>query len=267
MCLLVVGWQAHPHHRLIIAANRDEYHERAAAPLGKWTVTLPDASRQPTEIIGGRDVRAGGTWLAVDRLRRVGVVTNYRDLQPPRTNAPSRGQLILDYLTQPHGPREFLEQLEADARRYAGFNLLLSDAHSFWYASNRARPFARALGAGIYGLSNHLLDTPWPKLTRVRNQFQAWLARTPSPPADELLDMLGDRAPATAQEQLPTTGLTPEWERVLSAPFVLHPRYGTRSSTLLVLESTGALSVHERRFDAAGLLTGETRLALNATQW
>jgi len=267
VCLLVVGWQAHPHYRLIIAANRDEYHERPAAPLAKWIVPSPDSSREPTDIIGGRDLRAGGTWLAVDRLRRVGVVTNYRDLQPPRANAPSRGQLILDYLTHPGGPREFLEMLQERARRYAGFNLLVGDAHTLWYASNRAQPFARALPPGIYGLSNHLLDTAWPKLTRVRGKFEAWLARTPSPPAAELLEMLADRAPATAHEELPATGLTPEWERVLSAPFVLHPRYGTRSSTLLLLEATGALSVHERRFDAAGLLTGETDIALNATQW
>ncbi len=252
MCLLVLAWRAHPRYRLIVAANRDEFHDRAAAPLGRW--------REPPEILAGRDLQAGGTWLGLDRSRRFGVVTNYRDLQPPVPGAPSRGRLIPDYLGRPGGARGFLAALEPTAAQYAGFNLLLADLDELWYASNRATPFARALAPGVYGLSNHLLDTPWPKLARARRAFQAWLDASPAPGAEGLLAMLADRTPAGADEPLPDTGLSPEWERVLSSPFVLHPQYGTRCSTVVLLEPDGTLLVRERRFDAAGEVSGETEM-------
>jgi len=259
VCLLVIGWRAHRRYRLVVAANRDEFHDRPAAPLGWWS------PRPGARLLGGRDLRAGGTWLALDRERRFGIVTNFRDLQRSAPDAPSRGALIPDYLMQPRCARDFLAQLEPAAARYAGFNLLLTDDASLWYASNRAAPFARELGPGIYGLSNHLLDTPWPKLARVRGAFARWLAADPSPPPDELLAMLADRAPAEAHEgSLPDTGLSSEWERVLSSPFVLHPRYGTRCSSVVLLEPSGAGLVIERRFDASGAVTGEAQEALRA---
>lgn len=256
MCLLVIAWQAHPRYRLIVAANRDEFHERPAAPLHEWS--------EAPGILAGRDLRAGGTWLALDASRRFGVVTNYRDLQRPAAGAPSRGRLIPDYLSRRAGAREFLEALAPAAQQYCGFNLLLADASGLWYASNRASAFFRALPPGIYGLSNHLLDTPWPKLTRVRRAFRAWLDASSAPDPGELMAMLEDRAPAEAHESLPETGLSPEWERVLSSPFVLHPQYGTRCSTVVLLEPGGAGLVRERRFDAAGAVSGETEVRLRA---
>ncbi len=259
MCLLVIAWQAHRRYRLVAAANRDEFHERPSAPLHQWS--------EPPEILGGRDLRAGGTWLALDRARRFGVVTNYRDLQRPGPGAPSRGGLIPDYLSQSLGAREFLEALTPSAEQYSGFNLLLADETGLWYASNRANPLFRALPPGVYGLSNHLLDTPWPKLVRVRRSFQAWLDRSPSPDAGELLAMLADRAPADPSEQLPETGLSPEWERVLSSPFVQHPEYGTRCSTVVLLELDGRLLVRERRFDADGAVSGETEVEVLPGEW
>ncbi len=259
MCLLVLAWDAHPKYRLIVAANRDEFHERPSAPLHRWS--------EAPGLLGGRDLQAGGTWLALDRDRRFGVVTNYRDLQRPAPQAPSRGGLIPAYLSQRLGAREFLEALAPTAPRYSGFNLLLTDAAGLWYASNRASPLFRALPPGVYGLSNHLLDTPWPKLARVRREFEAWLEASPAPQAGALLSMLADRAPADPDERLPETGLSPEWERVLSAPFVLHPEYGTRCSTVVLLEPDGALLLRERRFDAAGALTGETEVSLRPGEW
>jgi uncharacterized protein with NRDE domain len=253
VCLLVISSLAHPRYRLVIAANRDEFHERPTAPLDWWTGTGDPA------ILGGRDLRAGGTWLALDAARRLGIVTNYRDLQRSPPGAPSRGALIPDYLAQPVSAAAFLAALAASAQRYSGFNLLLADADALWYGSNRATPFARALPPGIYGLSNHLLDTPWPKLARVRRGFEAWLRAVPAPPAEQLFDLLADRTPATGAEAAEsTTGLAPEWQRVLSAPFVVHPLYGTRSSTLVLLEASGAGLIHERRFDASGQPSGET---------
>jgi len=259
MCLLVLAWQVHPRYRLVVAANRDEFHERAAAPLAKWPA--------PYDILAGRDLRAQGTWLGVDRQRRFGVVTNFRELQRPRPNAPSRGSLIPQYLSAPGKPAEFLAAVETQASAYSGFNLLLADRDSLSYASNRAERFVRPLPPAVYGLSNEFLDTPWPKLRRVRRRFEAWLSDSGTPSAGGLFAILGDRATASPQEELPETGLSPEWERVLSAPFVLHPEYGTRCSTVLLLETSGALYLAERRFDSRGSPQGETQFRLNAGEW
>jgi len=259
VCLLVLAWAAHPRYRLVVAANRDEYHERPAAPLAKW----PEASG----ILAGRDLRAAGTWLGLDAARRFGVVTNFRELQLPQPAAPSRGGLVPRYLGDAAGPREFFQRLEPAAEEYSGFNLLLADSGSLWYGSNRAFPFARELPAGVYGLSNELLDTPWPKLLRVKARFQGWLAEADGT-ADELFALLADRTQAAESDgALPTGGLPREWERILSAPFVLHPAYGTRCSTVVLAERGGGLSVAERRFDSAGEPAGESQFRLSPGEW
>jgi uncharacterized protein with NRDE domain len=265
MCLLMLAWQAHPRYRLIVAANRDEFHDRPAAPLAKWP--------PPAQILAGRDLRAQGTWLAIDRVRRFGVVTNFRELQPAQAGAPSRGALIPDYLAAhsgsgPLSPGEFLAALEPRAQQYSGFNLLLTDANSLWYASNRATPFARHLLPGVYGLSNELLDTPWPKLQRVRAGFESWLREAQPAPTAQLFALLADRTPAGVPAGTSDTGGLPaDWARALSAPFVLHPQYGTRSSTVVLLEPDGRLLLAEHRFDAAGRPSGETELRLNPGEW
>jgi len=258
MCLLVLAWEAHPRYRLIVAANRDEFHERPAAPLARWP--------PPEDILAGRDLRAGGTWLGMDRRRRFGVVTNFRELQRPLPAAPSRGGLIPAYLRGTAGARSYLATLQAGPEAYSGFNLLLADETSLWYASNRADPFARALSPGVYGLSNELLDTPWPKLQRVRRRFDAWLS-SPGATAGELFNILADPARTAAAEELPQTGLSPEWEQVLSSPFVRHPEYGTRCSTVLFLEGSGAFYLAERRFDSHGVVNGYTELSVEAGSW
>jgi uncharacterized protein with NRDE domain len=259
MCLLVLAWRSHPRYRLVVAANRDEFHARAAAPLAPWA-DLPG-------MAGGRDLQASGAWFAVDQRRRCGIVTNFREFGRRRRSAPSRGGLIPAFLSTDRGPGEFLGALETDAPGYAGFNLLLADREMLWYASNRADQFARPLPAGIYGLSNEFLDTPWPKLVRTRERFVALLT---SPPADdrhtlrhELFAALADREPALASA-LPPGDLSPEWARKLSAPFVLDPTYGTRCSTVLTISHDGELLMTERRFDAQGDPAGETEYALNA---
>jgi len=261
MCLLVLAWRAHPRYRLILAANRDEFHERPSEPLAKWPA--------PNDILAGRDVRAGGTWLGLDRARRFGIVTNFRELQRPRRSAPSRGRLIPDYLASGMAPEPHLARLETDAPGYSGFNLILGDLEQLWYASNRLDQFARALPAGIHGLSNEFLDSPWPKLQRVRRNFESWLdgaadvASTEAVPA--LLAMLADRTPAP--EGAASTGLSAEWERTLSSPFVTHPSYGTRCSTILMIEPSGAGVMVERRFAASGEPSGDSEFALNAAAW
>jgi len=259
VCLLVLAWRTHRKYRLVVAANRDEFHERPAAPLARWTLG--------PNILGGRDLRAGGTWLALDPTRRFGAVTNFRELQRPAPGAPSRGALIPGFLAQPAAADEYLRTLAPHASRYSGFNLLLADEQSLWYASNRAEPFARELPPGLYGLSNHLLDTAWPKLARVRRAFRAWLEIAGVESSDQMLEILADRTPAGVAETLPETGLDEEWERRLSAPFVLHPDYGTRCSTVLLLATDGAVSLRERRFDATGAVSGETAVTLAPGAW
>jgi uncharacterized protein with NRDE domain len=258
MCLLMLAWQSHPRYRLVVAANRDEFHDRPAAALAPWP--------PPSSILAGRDLRADGTWLGIDRARRFGVVTNFRELQPPRTHAPSRGGLIPDYLQGSATAAGFLAALAPDAASYSGFNLLLTDRDSLWYASNRTTPFARALPAGVYGLANELLDTPWPKLERVRAGFGRWLVQTDAD-REDLFRLLADRTPSAEGAGGPTGGLPREWARALSAPFVLHSHYGTRCSTVLMLQADGAVSLTERRFDAQGVLCGEREFALKSGEW
>jgi len=292
MCLLVLAWRVHARYRLVVAANRDEFHARAAAPLAKWP--------PPTDLLAGRDLRSQGTWLGIDRERRFGVVTNFRELQRPRPAAPSRGELVPDYLGAHYGgspakpPHEialdaaaertrigktrnvagtpgraadFLAALEPRAAAWSGFNLLLSDADSLWYASNRTTPFARELRPAVYGLANESLDTPWPKLQRVRSGFDSWLREGAPGEVEGLFALLADRTPAPDPPQAQSGALPREWARALSAPFVLHPEYGTRCSTVLLLEGDGRLQLAERRFDPAGRLSGETEFRLRPGEW
>lgn len=251
MCLLVIAWRTHPRFRLVVAANRDEFHDRPAAPLAWWN--------DDTCILAGRDLRAGGTWLGVTRDGRFGVVTNFRDLEsPPAPDAPSRGGLVPRFLRKRRATAEFLGELGDEAGRYAGFSLLVGGADDLHYYSNRGEAGGRSLPPGIYGLSNHSLDTPWPKLVRTRERFAVAMGAG-DPDIGSLFDILGDREPA-ADESHPDTGLPPDWERALSAPFVVHERYGTRCSTVVVRDCEGRTAVHEWRFDAKGAQTGATRM-------
>ncbi|HUQ11834.1 MAG TPA: NRDE family protein [Steroidobacteraceae bacterium] len=252
MCLLVLAWRCHARYRAVVAANRDEFHARPAAALAPWT--------DSPGLAGGRDLQAGGAWFAMDARQRFGIVTNFREFGRRRGSAPSRGALIPSFLSGEASPEEALRALETAAPAYAGFNLLLADRDSLWYASNRAEQFARELPPGIYALSNEFLDTPWPKLVRVRARFTELLssgaAEEPESLTRQLLDMLADRETAPP-ESLPPGDLPAEWARKLSAPFVLDAEYGTRCSTILTADDFGTTLV-ERRFDAAGRVSGQT---------
>lgn len=256
MCLLLIAWKTHPRYRLVLAGNRDEFHDRAATPLNWWT----DDAR----ILGGRDVKAGGTWLGVARSGRFGVVTNYRDLQAPVEGAPSRGNLIPRFLTGATSPKEFLDDLRGAAMRYSGFNLLVGGSRALYYFSNRGPKEPTALAPGIYGLSNHLLNTPWPKLTRTRGKFTK-LLEEPEVIPENLFATLADREQAPADD-LPSTGLPNDWERVVSSPFIVNERYGTRCSSVLLVERNGRTTLHERRFDASAVQSGTTRFEFTSTE-
>ncbi|HEX7116356.1 MAG TPA: NRDE family protein [Steroidobacter sp.] len=256
MCLLVLAWKHHPRYRLILAGNRDEFHDRPAAPLGWW--------QDDPRILAGRDLKAGGTWLGVARSGRFAVVTNYRDLQAPIEGAPSRGHLVPRFLTGATSPKEFLDDLRGAAPRYSGFNLLVGGARALYYFSNRGPNAPAALAPGVYGLSNHLLDSPWPKLKRTRARFEALIAE-PEINVEALFSMLADREPAP-EDELPSTGLPPDWERIVSAPFIVNERYGTRCSSVLLVERNGRTVLQERRFDPAGVQTGMSRFEFKSVE-
>jgi uncharacterized protein with NRDE domain len=258
MCLLVMAWRAHPRYRLIVAANRDEFHARPTAPMAVW--------RDAPQILAGRDLSAQGTWLAVDRQRRFAIITNFRDVQARRPEAPSRGGLIPGWLRHSLAPAAYLAQLEPAAQGYAGFNLLLNDADSLYYASNRTPRFSQALPPGVYGLSNLLLDTPWPKLTRVREKFEQWLT-TPETGSEPLFAMLADRTRSLPVAPPGARPLPAEWVEVLSSPFVVHPAFGTRCSTLVMIGYDDSLFVQERRFDPAGATLGQSAWTLAPGEW
>ncbi|NLG75146.1 MAG: NRDE family protein [Xanthomonadaceae bacterium] len=256
MCLLVLAWKLHPKYRLVLAGNRDEFHDRPAAPLNWW--------QDDPRILAGKDLKAGGTWLGVARSGRFGVVTNYRDLQAPVEGAPSRGLLVPRFLTGATSPKEFLDDLRGAAPRYSGFNLLVGGSRALYYFSNRGPNTPQALAPGVYGLSNHALDAPWPKLTRTRERFEAAL-REPELAPETLFDILADRQVA-ADAELPSTGLPADWERIVSAPFILNERYGTRCSSVLLVERNGRTVLQERRFDPAGVQTGTSRFEFTSTE-
>ncbi len=256
MCLLIAAFGVHPRYPLVLAGNRDEFHARPTAPLGWWT--------EPEGMLAGRDLAAGGTWLGVGRDGRLAVVTNFRDRATAPGTAPSRGTLIPGFLGGDLCAMDYARQLTGHAAEYAGFNLLLADASGVAYVVNRPVPRATALAPGLYGLSNHHLDTPWPKLVRSRDRVAA-LIEQDAVTADALLAALRDRVPADDHE-LPDTGIGLERERLVSAPFIVDPAYGTRSATAVLVEHDGMVTVHERRYDPAGEATGQTTYAFQATR-
>ena len=253
MCLLVLAWNVHPRYSVVLAANRDEFHERPAAAMDWW--------KEPP-MLAGRDLQAGGTWLAVDRQGRFGVVTNYRDLQPPKPGAPSRGLLIPRFLGESAGATAFAARIAAEAGQYSGFNLLIGDRVKLSYVTNRATERTRELAPGVFGLSNHLLDTPWPKLVRTRRRFEHLLGNE-SIATDDLLAMLTDREPSPDFD-LPDAELPPDLERALSAPFIVHQRYGTRCSTVVCIAHDGRVAVTEQRYDAGGRTIGRAAFEFQA---
>jgi len=244
MCLALVALDAHPRLSLVIAANRDEFHAREAAPAHWWA----------DGTLAGVDKIAGGTWFGVDAQGRWALVTNFREGVPRDPNAPSRGMLVTRALADRGTPLARAAAIAVDASRYHGFSLLVGDALRAAYTSNRASG-ALALGPGLYGLSNHLLETPWPKVTRSKARLAAWLA-SGSLSVEALFELLADRAPAEPAS-LPSTGVSAEWERLLSSAFIVDARYGTRCSTILTIAIDGTACFVERSFDAAGRRTGE----------
>ncbi|MEA3196783.1 MAG: hypothetical protein QOF32_835 [Gammaproteobacteria bacterium] len=248
MCLVLVVWRLHPLYPCVVAANRDEFHARPTARAEWW----PDHP----QILAGRDLEAGGTWLGLTRTGRFAALTNYRDPQQRRAPAPSRGTLVTSMLESGASVAEGLSHLCAVGADYNGFNLIFSDGERLGIYES-ALGIGRELGPGIYGLSNHLLDTPWPKVLNAKTRLEAALLElTDTAP---LLDLLRDDRPAS-DEQLPQTGVSLEWERLLSSAFVRAPAYGTRCSTIIRIERQGRAYFDEWSWDSVGADIGRVSL-------
>lgn len=247
MCLIALSWQPDKSHPLILIANRDEQHARPTAALDFWS-DAPD-------ILAGRDLQQGGSWLGLARRGAFAALTNYRQPGTP-SGTRSRGHLVADFLRGDQRPLDYAQEVAAQATQYDGFNLLLGDREQLVYYGNRAGSEAQLLPPGVYGLSNAVLDSPWPKLEAVRDGLAAELEADNSSPEPLMRLML--RREAYPDPELPDTGVGLTLERMLSPPFICTPVYGTRCTTWMRWDARGA-DVLERSYDPAGEVTGEVQ--------
>ncbi|MGE0485712.1 MAG: NRDE family protein [Gammaproteobacteria bacterium] len=250
MCLLLVAHDCCPGYRLLVAANRDEFHDRPTAAAEWW-------DDRPTTL-GGRDLEAGGTWLALDRRGRFATITNVRAgrIVPGQR---SRGLIVNDFLDGNDAAFDFTTTLAADGDAYAGFNVLAYDGNALcWYSNASGAP--RLLERGIYTLSNAQLDTAWPKTERLREGFGRILGEAPDDIVTTLLELLRDDV-AAHDHALPDTGIGLAMERVLSSIFIHGSHYGTRCSTVILIDEQGRLTYHERRYDRDAATAGDTRIS------
>lgn len=246
MCLIALALGQHPDLPLVLAANRDEFHSRPAKEAHWW----PD---QP-DILGGRDLQAGGTWLALAQNGRFATVTNFRDAQSPTPGHRSRGHLVTNFLRSSEAPVDYLAGIDEAA--YAGFNLIVGAGTEVAYLSNREAGLRR-LQAGTYGLSNALLDGPWHKVEHTRSGLEA-LLEAGTINESSLMRLMSDRDRAPV-DNVATGHLDFATAHAVSAPFIVLPTYGTRCTTIVLLDNDGNWRFTERRFDASGRSTGETR--------
>ena len=238
MCLILIAHRPEEPIPLLVLANRDEFYSRPSAAAEDW--------QEFPGLVAGRDLVSGGCWFGA-RGTRWASVTNIREgARSQKKHSKSRGWLVREYLHGEMAPADFLASIETKAEAFAGFNLLLGDAGEVYYSSNRQAP-ARSLEPGIYGLSNHLLDTPWPKVVRSKEELNRLLSKRTFA-KEEAFAILADTSKA-ADEDLPETGVPLEWERALSATFITMPTYGTRCSTLLMAGADGQTTFVERRYN------------------
>ena len=238
MCLILFAYKFHPSYNLILAANRDEFYERPSAAADFWE----DAQ----QVLAGRDLQEGGTWMGIDRAGRFAAITNYRDPASWKSNAPSRGGLVSGYLCGNQSIEDYLDKISRQAQLYNGYNLIAGDRRGLFAYSNRGE--RQKLKPGIYGLSNHLLNTPWPKVFRGKKLLKTALDKKGAELEDALFALLVDRK-IPADNKLPDTGIGLEWERVLSSIFITSPIYGTRSSTIVLIAKNGRVKFVEKVFD------------------
>lgn len=238
MCLIFIAVKSHPKFKLVVAANRDEFYARKTAPAGFW--------KDHPHILGGRDLEAMGTWLGITKGGRLSMVTNFRDLRNIKAKAPSRGKLVTDFLLDKISGEAYLEKVEPRAKEYNGFSLLAGTVDSLFYLSNYRNGLIQ-LNSGLFGLSNHLLETPWPKVEKGKREIEI-LLKSRQVNAGDLFTILSDET-ISPDEALPDTGVGLDRERSLSPAFIRSPGYGTRSSTVILVDYHNNVSFNERVYE------------------
>ncbi|MBT2699626.1 NRDE family protein [Bacillus sp. ISL-40] len=241
MCLIVFAYRVHPVYKLLVAANRDEFYGRLTAPAHYWE-DRPD-------ILAGRDLEKMGTWMGVTTSGRFAALTNYRDPKEETKGKRSRGELVSDALKHKGRVKDYMQSLVGRKELYPGFNLLAGDGTELYYYSNKGQELQK-VEPGIYGVSNHLLNTQWPKVQKGKEGMSQIIKSEREDRVEELLNMLqnADQAP---DELLPHTGVSLEWERMLSPLFIKSEDYGTRSSTVMLM-SDKEIQYVERVFSKKG---------------
>ena len=248
MCLILLSFRAHRHFPLVVAANRDEHYSRPAAPAGFWD--------DHPEIYGGRDLEKGGTWMGIHCNGRFAAITNYRAGQPGPAAPRSRGALVSEFLTGNEVAADYFQEVAAVAAEYNPFSLIAGDMNQLGFYSNRSEAMT-PIAPGVHGLSNHLLDTPWPKVEKgITAVSETRPLDDPDVISATLFGLLNDRTPAH-DPLLPDTGITRQRERELSPPFIVGEHYGTRTSTVLLVNTHGDVFVHEKRYGPNGVVLGE----------
>lgn len=238
MCIILFAFKYHPRYRLILAANRDEYYARPTEQAGFWA--------ENPDILAGRDLEKMGTWLGITKTGRFAALTNYRDPGLFNANSRSRGELVKNYLQSMDSPPAYLNNIQSTREFYNSFNIMVGDLEGFWFYSKQEDAI-RKISPGIYGLSNHLLNTPWPKVIEGKKNLANCLRHPESAVPACLFHLLRDSAPAPDSD-LPHTGVSLEWERILSPVFISSPDYGTRSSTLILIDYTNHVTFMEKNF-------------------
>jgi uncharacterized protein with NRDE domain len=244
MCLVAFAYRTDPRFDLVLIANRDEYFNRPTAPAHFWP-EFPN-------LLAGKDLQGGGTWMGITRSGRFALLTNYRDPSRFKADARSRGKLVSDFLRSDVDPQEYLRRVRSETSHYNDFNLLVGTRDGVFYLSSlpHVSHEIASIESGIYGMSNHLFETPWPKVVRAREGLKDALES--SLPGDAVLrnrlfEILRDATPAFDHE-LPETGVGLEKERGLSPIFITLPGYGTRSSSVLLMHKDGRIELSERSF-------------------
>lgn len=245
MCIAYLSLGTNRHWPVFIAANRDEFHERPSLPARPW----PDAPH----VIAGRDLSAGGTWLGISGGRRWALLTNFREPGKQREGRASRGRLVSDFLLEGMPADDYAKSVYSAAGTYNGFNLIVGDGLDAWYVGNHAACAGPVpLAPGRYALSNHALDTPWPKVERLRTRMDALVPETDELDLEPVYETLRDGV-QPSDEELPTTGVPLDVERMLSSIFIVSPHYGTRCSTIIALDAHGNGVFSETSYDPEGM--------------
>jgi uncharacterized protein with NRDE domain len=237
MCLILFSLNNHPTYRLVLAANRDEFYERPAELANFW--------EEYPNLLAGKDISAGGTWLGLTTEGKFSALTNYRDINNLKKNAPTRGNLVLNYLINQYKPEEYIDTFKGNEDSYNGFNLLLGKLDELYYYSNVSKTFLK-VNNGVHGLSNAFLDSSWQKVEKGKEKLNNILKKSIIQP-NQLFEIMHDKD-IVADNLLPNTGVGLEWERKLSSMFIQTPKYGTRCTTIILLDKDGNLTFGEKTF-------------------